>query len=115
MTSQKFHTCSGSLGVRVQSSVPLGLLGWEKFMKHRLKNYRLVLFCFGFMCLFIYLVGVSGSEEADRQSERGQGQTFFLTDILIARVNKFRIKQYDVILLPVKLIKEYCSGHFIRG
>ena len=66
MTSKKCHTCCRSLGERVQSSLSLGALGWEKFMKHCLKNWKVVLFCFGFTYLSIQLLLQAGWRQAGR-------------------------------------------------
>lgn len=38
MTSKKFQTSSRFLGARIQSPLPLGVLGWERLMQHRLRS-----------------------------------------------------------------------------
>lgn len=72
-------------------------------MKHGWKNYRMVLFWFGFTYLLICLVITAGMREASKQGKGGKYPTSFKTGVIA--LMKFRIKQHNVILLPVKLIK----------
>ena len=110
MTSKKCHTCCRSLGERVQSSLSLGALGWVKFMKHCLKNWKVVLFCFGFT-LFIYLVIIPGRVEASRQSEGWE--------CLLNRSSHHSYEVQNQIVhcnfITRRINKIYFCGHFLLG